>query len=96
MCEFLVALFGNMMKKIILKEKICNYFKMIFTLSVMIQSEALEKTKICVSKRLKKYLHFHSNSKFTVAWLSSYNYVAITSIKIAAMTFNLYDKHGYH
>ena len=87
---------GNMMINIIFKEKICNHFKMIFTLSVIIQSEALETTKICVSKQLPKYLHFLSNSKCTVAWLSSYNYVAITSIKIEGMTFNLYDKHGYH
>ena len=69
---------------------------MINTLSVILQSEALEKTKICVSKRLQKYLHFLSNSKCTVAWLSSYNYVVITSIKIEGMTFNLYDKHGYY
>ena len=69
---------------------------MSFTLAVIIQSEALEKTKISVSKLLQNYLHLHSYSKCTVAWLSIYNYVAITSIKIEGMTFNLYDKHGYH
>ena len=63
---------------------------------MIIQSEALEKTKICVSKRLRKYLHFLCNQKCTVAWLSSYNYVAITSIKIEGMTFIVYDKHGYN
>ena len=69
---------------------------MIFTLAVIIQSEALEKTKISVSKLLQNYLHLLSHSKCTVAWLSIYNYVAVTSIKIEGMTFNLYDKHGYH
>ena len=62
----------------------------------MIQYEAVGKANISVQKRLQKYLHFLSHSKCTVAWLSSYNYVAITSIKIEGMTFNLYDKHGYH
>ena len=69
---------------------------MIFTLAVIIQSEALEKTKISVSKLLQNYLQLPSYSKCIVAWLSIYNYVAITSIKIEGMTFNLYDKHGYH
>ena len=69
---------------------------MIFTLAVIIQFEALEKTKISVSKLLRKYHHSLCRSKCTVAWLSSYNYVAITSIKIEGMTFNLYDKHGHH
>ena len=39
---------------------------------------------------------FVSNPKCTVAWPSSYNYVAITSIKIEGMTFIVYDKHGYN
>ena len=69
---------------------------MIFTLAVIIQSEALEKTKISVSKLLQNYLHLLSHLKCTVAWSSICNYVAITSIKIEGMTFNLYDKHGYH
>ena len=55
----------------------------------------VEDKDICI-KIAPKCHHFVSNPKCTVAWPSSYNYVAITSIKIEGMTFIVYDKHGYN